>query len=216
MPVRKRRTTRRTTSRGGSKASLSRSRRVTRRRRPLRGSGWMGDAWKLVKSRVKSIIPSWDTIKSEGLKYARNNKLLSTATRRLTNDSIGDWVHAKTGYGRRRRVTRRRTTRRRTLRGRGFFDDLWSGVKNTANAVLPAISTIGQKMLLKKFGAGRRRRTVRRKTTRRRTLRGGSNWVLPRLNNYRYHPKPALQGGRRRTLRGRGVLSSILSQFLPF
>ena len=81
------------------------------------------------------------------------------------------------GLGRRRRVRRGGATilggrRRMHHRGRGFFGDVWTGMKKAGSAILPPIiGTIGPmaatKYLAPLLGLGmrRRRRVVRRRRT---------------------------------------------------
>lgn len=76
------------------------------------------------------------------------------------------------GYGRPRRYhkrvggRRRRTTRRTMRRGRGFFGDMFSGIKSVLSPVVaPALGVAQQmagQMLQKKLFGGRKRRTTRK------------------------------------------------------
>jgi hypothetical protein len=61
----------------------------------------------------------------------------------------------------RRRPLAGMARRRRTHRGKGFFGDLWSGVKNVGSTILPVVGPALAKAALSRFGmARRRRRTV--------------------------------------------------------
>ena len=58
-----------------------------------------------------------------------------------------------------------RRVRRKATRGAGFFDDLWSGIKNVGAAALPVLAPIVGQLIKSRIGLGRRR--VRRvRTTR--------------------------------------------------
>jgi hypothetical protein len=144
------------------------------------------------------------------------NKLKDMHTSIRQNRTVSNYLTSK-GWNRLGRVAhflgygRRRVARRRTMRGRGFFGDVWSGIKNVGRtvgtAVMPAVAEIGKNLLVKKFG-GRKRRVVRR----RRTVGG-------RVVRRTYRTR-AVGGRRRRVVRrrqtGRGLLTGVLSQLLPF
>jgi len=170
----------------------------------------------------------WDKVKnwaSSAHKYVRDNKIASKLLRTFGKDNWANTV-AQHGYGRRRRTTRR-------LRGRGFFGDLWNGVKTITGYVAKPLAEYG----IKRLTGGRRRR---------RTLRGrgqwggismyATDWWKQRqadINNrvQQRFGRPKIQaiagsGRRRRRMygrrvgrtrqRGRGVFGSILGNLLPF
>jgi hypothetical protein len=115
----------------------------------------------------------------------------------------------------RRYRSRRSPIRRRRLRGRGFFGNLWNGVKSAASGIHDFVKSnrLGSRLLAMTpykgaaaaagaLGYGRRRRRVRRVRGRGRKLRS---------------PRSRMLGGRRRrrvvrrrrSMRGRGFMDLL-------
>ena len=173
MPVRRRKMT------GARKRKPGRPRRVgrprltgrarPRRTRRLTGRGFV--------SGLKSLISKAHT-------YAKDNRLLSRGIGLIKNSHAQHISKslAMNGY----RPRRRRVARRRPMRGRGFFGNLWSGVKSVGSKIgnfvkdqkliskgLALIPHAGAQAAAKVAGQvglrpRRRRRVARRRTVRRR------------------------------------------------
>ena len=77
-----------------------------RRKRNIRGAGWLSDAFNSVKNAVTKIVP-----------FVKQNQLLSKGLAYAGHPVLGG-VAGKLGYGRKRRVGRPRQ------RGRGPISDL--------------------------------------------------------------------------------------------
>lgn len=102
--------------------------------------------------------------------------------------------------------------RRTRHRGRGFFGDVWNGIKSAGSHVLPVLGNIakdiGVKLISSRLGLGRRRRRTHRTGMRRRhrthrTARTG-------MRRRRRRTRTGMR--RRRThhkRRGRGILGTL-------
>ena len=147
-------------------------------RRRIRGKGEIKDE---LLRRAKAAVQS-------GMEWMKKDKTLSRLAKEKTKDMKGlkgmagrkfaSWLESK-GYGRKRRTRRRRGGAmsvmpvRRTLRGRGFFSNIWSGIKKAANWIkdnkiisrvgsvipIPAVQKLAS--AAGAVGLGRRRRARR-------------------------------------------------------
>jgi len=169
---------------------------------------------------IGSVLRSLLAKARSGRYISRGATALGRAFNSGTLKKVGS-IASQLGLGKPR--PRRRRPVRRTMRGRGFFGDLWSGIKKGVRTVAPAIRT-GLSMLpggvgnvaraaspfLSQVGLGRKRR--------RRKMRGGSIGSMLRsayskLKSGRYISRGATALGRAFNNNTLKKVGSIAAQF---
>jgi hypothetical protein len=122
----------------------------------------------------------------------------------------------------RRYRSRRSPVRRRRLRGRGFFGNIWNGIKRVASGAHDFIKNnrlVSRGLALTPYkgasaaagalGYGRRRRRVVRRRSGARRLRGGRKLRSPRSRMLGGRRKRRVVRRRGRSMRGRGFMDLL-------